>query len=97
LPILQEDLKNIKFYFNKFLTDFYKLHNKLVSKIDKAFIDALMSYTWSCNIRKLKNVVEHIFILYAGNKVIINLLSNNVLNKLNKKSTLKIMLKIKKL
>lgn len=85
LPSLRERPEDIEFYFDKFLTDFCKFHNKPVPKIDKAFIDALMSYTWPGNIRELKNVAERVSILCEGNKVTIDLLPNNVLNKLNEK------------
>ncbi|MGB9696635.1 MAG: sigma-54-dependent transcriptional regulator [Ignavibacteria bacterium] len=85
LPSLQERPEDIEFYFDKFLADFCKLHNKPLPKVDKAFRDALISYTWPGNIRELKNVAERVSILCEGNKVTIDLLPNNVLNRLTER------------
>ncbi|MCG8571623.1 MAG: sigma 54-interacting transcriptional regulator [Spirochaetes bacterium] len=63
LPPLKERMEDIPFLVNYFITHFNKINNKNIQGIDHEALNILMHYSYQGNIRELRNIVEHCFVL----------------------------------
>ena len=63
VPTLNERSEDVPELVNHFLDEISAEYNQAVKEIDKAALDALQKYTWTGNIRELRNVVERLIIL----------------------------------
>ncbi|MBK6266334.1 sigma-54-dependent Fis family transcriptional regulator [Marivirga sp. S37H4] len=63
VPPLKERKEDIPELVEKFLSDIADEQGAKVKMIDKAALEQLQSYSWSGNIRELRNVVERLVIL----------------------------------
>lgn len=80
LPSLKDRKEDIKFYFNKFITELSVTHKKPIPVIDESVDNFLLNYSWPGNIRELKNVAERASILCDTNKITLDLLPSNILS-----------------
>ncbi len=63
VPPLKERKEDIPELVEKFLSDIADEHGAKMKDIDKNALEQLKNYTWSGNIRELRNVVERLVIL----------------------------------
>ncbi len=63
VPPLKERKEDIPELVEKFLSDIADEHGAKMKAIDKNALEQLKNYTWSGNIRELRNVVERLVIL----------------------------------
>ncbi len=68
VPPLKERKEDIPELVEKFLADIADEHGAKMKDIDKNALEQLKNYTWSGNIRELRNVVERLVIL-SGDKI----------------------------
>jgi DNA-binding NtrC family response regulator len=69
LPPLRNRREDISSLADFMIQKFNKLHSRLIKKVDKRALNALRLYSWPGNIRELENVIEHAFILEAGDVI----------------------------
>lgn len=66
LPPLRERKEDIELLANHFLQHFAKQHRLTPAVLDKSAKHTLQRYTWTGNVRELKNTCERLSILLAG-------------------------------
>ncbi len=66
LPPLRERKDDIPLLVDYYIKYFNNLHHTSIQKLDESSIDILKSYKWPGNIRELRNVIEHAFIIETG-------------------------------
>jgi two-component system response regulator AtoC len=66
LPRLSERGKDIEVLAWRFIEEFNKQKQRVVTAIDAAAVDALYAYTWPGNIRELRNNIEYAFVMGEG-------------------------------
>ena len=86
LPSLKDRKEDIKFYFNKFITEQSITQKKPVPVIDVSVENVLLNYEWPGNIRELKNVAERASILCDNGKISLDLLPSNILSNESKRN-----------
>lgn len=86
LPSLIDRKEDIKFYFNKFITEQSITQKKPVPVIDVSVENVLLNYEWPGNIRELKNVAERASILCDNGKISLDLLPSNILSNESKRN-----------
>ena len=86
LASLKDRKEDIKFYFNKFITELSVAHKKQIPVIDETVENALLNYSWPGNIRELKNVAERASILCENNRITLDLLPSNILSNEGKRN-----------
>jgi DNA-binding NtrC family response regulator len=69
LPPLRNRREDVSSLADFMIQKFNKLHSRFIKKIDKRALNALRLYSWPGNIRELENVIEHAFILEAGDVI----------------------------
>jgi len=78
LPPLRERTDDIEELVNYFIARFNELHNKTITGISRAALDALKKYHWPGNIRELENVVEHAFVIEGTNELTLTSFPENI-------------------
>jgi two-component system response regulator AtoC len=66
LPRLTERGKDIEVLTWRFIEEFNKQKQRVISTIEDAAVDALYAYSWPGNIRELRNNIEHAFVMGLG-------------------------------
>jgi len=66
LPPLRERRKDIPLLIEHFITHFNRLKGKNIAGISPDALSVLMRFDFPGNIRELKNVIEHAFVLCSG-------------------------------
>jgi PAS domain S-box-containing protein len=66
IPPLRERREDIPLLVWSFVNEFSKKMGKEIQKISKKTMDSLQNYHWPGNIRELRNVIEHAFIISTG-------------------------------
>jgi len=66
LPRLTERGKDIEVLTWRFIEEFNKQKQRVISTIEDAAVDALYAYSWPGNIRELRNNIEHAFVMGVG-------------------------------
>jgi transcriptional regulator with PAS, ATPase and Fis domain len=69
LPPLRERKDDIHLLFRKFAADFASKYKMPAIKLDEMAVDLLVKYTWSGNIRQLRNVAEQISVLETNRQI----------------------------
>ncbi len=69
IPPLRERKEDILKFVNYFVNTFNARFNKEFDTIDQEAQEMLLAYEWPGNIRELKNVIERVVLLEAGNKI----------------------------
>lgn len=69
LPPLRERGDDIILLAKTFIDGFSVKMNKQINNVDKEFFDLLRNYSWSGNIRELRNVIERSIILSSDEKL----------------------------
>lgn len=68
-PPLRERKEDIAPLVDAFIRQYAGLNGKKISGIDPAALELLMRYDWPGNIRELKNVIERMIVLSAGDRL----------------------------
>jgi two-component system, NtrC family, nitrogen regulation response regulator NtrX len=66
VPALNDRKEDIPLLTEKFLEDIAEEHGAKKKNIDTKALDALKKYNWTGNIRELRNVIERLVIMSAG-------------------------------
>lgn len=66
LPRLSERGKDIEVLTWRFIEEFNKQKQRVITDIDEAAVDALYAYSWPGNIRELRNNIEYAFVMGRG-------------------------------
>ena len=74
LPSLRERNGDIELLAKYFLREFSYKTNRIITKMDDAFIKVLKLYPWRGNIRELRNVIERVVILCTTDTLTCDLL-----------------------
>jgi two-component system response regulator HydG len=69
LPALRERPEDIPLLTGHFLQTFSAAHNKPDLQMDPALMQFLQSFAWPGNVRQLRNTVESMVVLAAGNRL----------------------------
>ena len=78
LPPLRERREDLESLADFMIKKFNGLHHRKIKGIAKDALVALRMYSWPGNIRELENVIEHAFIIEAGDKIHLESLPSNV-------------------
>jgi PAS domain S-box-containing protein len=63
LPPLRERLEDLPLLADEFRRSYNEIFKKTISGLSGDVLDALLRYSWPGNIRELKHVIEHAFVL----------------------------------
>lgn len=66
LPRLSERGRDIEILTWRFIDEFNKQRHRVISGIDSDAMEALYAYSWSGNIRELRNNIEYAFVMGDG-------------------------------
>ncbi|EQC43551.1 sigma-54 dependent transcriptional regulator [Bacteriovorax sp. Seq25_V] len=69
LPPLRDRTSDIPYLINYYVAYFNNVHNLNISGLTDAAEVVLKGYAWPGNIRELRNVIEHAFIIESGDKI----------------------------
>ncbi len=69
LPPLRERMEDIPLLVERFIDKLNRIRGKAVIGIDREALEALMHYDFPGNIRELKNIIEHAFVLCMEGKI----------------------------
>jgi DNA-binding NtrC family response regulator len=69
MPPLRQRKEDIPLLVHAFLKSFAEENGKPVPEITQEAMDALLSYDWPGNVRKLRNVIEHCVVMTTGPKI----------------------------
>jgi len=72
IPPLRERGRDILILANNFIEEYNSRFNKNIRGLTKKAEESLLSYSWSGNVRELKNVIERIVILSSGEYIELN-------------------------
>lgn len=78
LPPLRERKDDINFLVDYYVKYFNNLHNLQISGFTPDAMEAMKNYTWPGNIRELRNVIEHSFIIESTDVINFNSLPESV-------------------
>lgn len=78
LPPLRERKDDINFLVEYYLKYFNNLHNLQISGFTPDAMEAIKNYSWPGNIRELRNVIEHSFIIESTDTINFNSLPETV-------------------
>lgn len=78
LPPLRERNTDIPHLVNHYIQYFNNVHNLKVKGCDPAAMEVLINYSWPGNIRELRNIIEHCFIMEASDMIHISSLPSVV-------------------
>jgi DNA-binding NtrC family response regulator len=69
LPPLRERKTDIPHLVNHYINYFNNVHNLKVKGAEQDALDVLTNYSWPGNIRELRNIIEHCFIMEASDYI----------------------------
>jgi DNA-binding NtrC family response regulator len=69
LPALRERREDIEALVTYLIGKFNRIHARRIKGIAKDALNAMRMHNWPGNIRELENVIEHSFIIEAGDKI----------------------------
>lgn len=69
LPPLRERKSDIPHLVNHYIQYFNNVHNLKVKGADAAALEVLSNYSWPGNIRELRNIIEHCFIMESSDMI----------------------------
>jgi len=78
LPPLRERKTDIPHLVNHYIQYFNNVHNLKVKGADPEAMEVLTNYSWPGNIRELRNIIEHCFIMEASDLIHVNSLPSVV-------------------
>lgn len=78
LPPLRERKSDIPVLINYYINYFNNVHNLKVQGMDAEAIEIMSNYAWPGNIRELRNIIEHCFIMEAADIIHANSLPAQV-------------------
>ncbi len=81
LPALRERTGDIPHLVEYYINYFNSVHNLTITGFSDDAMEAMKNYSWPGNIRELRNVVEHCFIMESGNSISLDSLPAQILNK----------------
>lgn len=79
LPPLRERKTDIPHLVNHYINYFNNVHSLQINGVDAKAMDALTHYPWPGNIRELRNIIEHCFIMESSDKIHLSSLPSIVL------------------
>jgi DNA-binding NtrC family response regulator len=79
LPPLRDRKSDIPHLVNHYIAYFNNVHNLKVKGAEPEAMEALTNYSWPGNIRELRNIIEHCFIMEASDKIHLHSLPSVVL------------------
>ncbi len=80
LPALKDRREDIKYYFDKFISEFAALHRKNINRIDNEVYKLINKYKWPGNIRELRNIAERVTVLADSPVITVDLLPPTILS-----------------
>lgn len=86
LPPLRERKTDIPLLVNYYINYFNKIHQLQVREATPEAMTALSNYRWPGNIRELRNVIEHCFIMESEDQITLRSLPDNIRNNLSTSS-----------
>jgi transcriptional regulator with PAS, ATPase and Fis domain len=88
LPPLRERKTDIPHLVNHYIQYFNSVHNLKVKGAEEDALEVLSNYSWPGNIRELRNIIEHCFIMEASDMIHVDSLPSVVFrdNKKDEKS-----------
>lgn len=69
LPPLRDRVSDIPYLSEYYVKYFNNLHNLEIKGINEEAMNLMKSYSWPGNIRELRNVIEHAFIIESGDYI----------------------------
>jgi DNA-binding NtrC family response regulator len=81
LPPLRERNTDIPHLVEYYVNYFNKIHGLSVTEVEPLAMEALVQYSWPGNIRELRNVIEHCFIMESDDKLSFRSLPDIIKNK----------------
>jgi DNA-binding NtrC family response regulator len=72
LPPLRERKTDIPHLVNHYIAYFNNVHNLKVKGAEPAAMEVLSNYSWPGNIRELRNIIEHCFIMESSDMIHVN-------------------------
>jgi len=72
LPPLRERKTDIPHLVNHYINYFNNVHNLKVGGAEPEALEVLSNYAWPGNIRELRNIIEHCFIMEASDMIHVN-------------------------
>lgn len=72
LPPLRERKTDIPHLVNHYINYFNNVHNLRVKGAEAEAMEVLTNYSWPGNIRELRNIIEHCFIMEASDYIHVN-------------------------
>ncbi len=78
LPPLRDRKTDIPVLINYYINYFNNVHSLQVKGMDPEAIEILSNYSWPGNIRELRNIIEHCFIMEAADVIYANSLPQQV-------------------
>ena len=72
LPPLRERKTDIPHLVNHYINYFNNVHNLKVGGAEPEAMEVLTNYSWPGNIRELRNIIEHCFIMEASDMIHVN-------------------------
>jgi len=79
LPPLRERKTDIPHLVNHYVNYFNNVHSLQIKEVDPKATEALMNYSWPGNIRELRNIIEHCFIMESSDTIHVTSLPSVVL------------------
>lgn len=79
LPPLRERKTDIPHLVNHYINYFNNVHSLQIKGVDAKALDALSQYPWPGNIRELRNIIEHCFIMESSDMIHLSSLPSIVL------------------
>jgi two-component system, NtrC family, response regulator HydG len=79
LPPLRERHSDIPHLVDYYVNYFNNLHNLEIRGVDQEAMNLLIHYSWPGNIRELRNVIEHSFIIESSDQITSSSLPQSVL------------------
>jgi DNA-binding NtrC family response regulator len=81
LPPLRERTSDIPHLLNYYIDYFNQIHGLQIKGPNEDAMEALKKYSWPGNIRELRNVIEHCFIMESGDYITFSSLPSNITNR----------------
>jgi DNA-binding NtrC family response regulator len=78
LPPLRERVSDIPLLVDYYIKFFNDVHNLKIKGLDEEAVKSLQAYKWPGNIRELRNVIEHSFIMESGDFISSNSLPSHL-------------------
>lgn len=84
LPPLRERLTDVPLLVQHFLRDLSMTRGKAVTSVEREALDLLAQHTYPGNVRELRNIVEHAFVLASGTIIEMSHLPDDLLKRRTK-------------